>query len=481
MPASILDAAGALVADALDALVGRASSHLLGGQADLAEARVGILVPPGRGFVASLVGTWTAGGVAVPLALSHPTAELDYVLRDAGVTTIVADPALVDRVAVTAAAMDARVVAPSEFDADVAVGPTPVVAPDRRALMLYTSGTTGRAKGVVTTHANLDAQVRSLIEAWRWTGRDRTLLVLPLHHVHGLINVVCSALRAGATCEMPPRFDPLQTWDRLASGEITVFTAVPTIYHHLIQHWEAEPDRQAGRSAGAGRARLMMSGSAALPRATLDRWRAITGHTLLERYGMTEIGMALANPLDGERRPGCVGQPLPGVSVRVVDDRGEPAGEGQAGEVEVKGPTVFREYWQRAEATADAFRDGWFRTGDTAVVERGAYRLLGRTNVDILKTGGFKVSALEVEDALREHPAIQDCAVVGIGDVEWGQRVCAAVELRSGAELPAEAFKAWLADRLAPYKHPRTVRTVDALPRNAMGKVIKPEVAGWFP
>jgi malonyl-CoA/methylmalonyl-CoA synthetase len=141
---------------------------------------------------------------------------------------------------------------------------------------------------------------------------------------------------------------------------------------------------------------------------------------------------------------------------------------------------VFREYWQRPDASAAAFRDGWFRTGDTALIEHGAYRLLGRTSVDVLKTGGFKVSALEIEDALREHPAIRDCAVVGVEDVEWGQRVCAAVELETGAELPAEAFKAWLAERLAPYKHPRAVRTVEALPRNAMGKVIKPDVAGWF-
>src|SRR5690606_9800180 len=174
------------------------------------------------------------------------------------------------------------------------------------------------------------------------------------------------------------------------------------------------PAERERRSAGVRRVRLMMSGSAALPVRTLERWREITGHTLLERYGMTEIGMALSNPLRGERRPGCVGAPLPGVDVRIVDEAGTPVAQGVPGELEVRGPCVFLEYWQRPEETAAAFRDGWFRTGDVAVVEQGAYRLLGRTSVDIIKTGGFKVSALEIEEVLRLHPAIQECAVVGV-------------------------------------------------------------------
>jgi malonyl-CoA/methylmalonyl-CoA synthetase len=206
----------------------------------------------------------------------------------------------------------------------------------------------------------------------------------------------------------------------------------------------------------------MMSGSAALPRQTLDRWREITGHTLLERYGMTELGMALSNPLHGERRPGFVGTPLPHVDVRLVDD-----------EVEVRGPGVFLEYWRRPEETAAAFHDGWFKTGDVAAIEDGAYRLLGRRNVDIIKSGGYKVSALEVEDALRMHPAIVDCAVSGIEDAEWGERVEATVELAEGASLSLEELRTWSAPRLAAYKIPRALRVVDALPRNAMGKVLK--------
>ena len=224
----------------------------------------------------------------------------------------------------------------------------------------------------------------------------------------------------------------------------------------------------------------MMSGSAALPVQTLERWRAITGHTLLERYGMTEIGMALSNPLHGVRRPGYVGLPLPGVDVRLVDDSGAPVAPGREGELEIRGPAVFKEYWQRPKETADAFRDGWFRTGDVAVEDGGAYRLLGRTSVDIIKTGGFKVSALEIEAVLRDHPAVAECAVVGIEDPEWGERVSAAVELRHDRTLVLDELQRWAKERLAPYKVPRALTAVTALPRNAMGKIVKPEVKGLF-
>jgi malonyl-CoA/methylmalonyl-CoA synthetase len=224
----------------------------------------------------------------------------------------------------------------------------------------------------------------------------------------------------------------------------------------------------------------MVSGSAALPVRTLERWREISGHTLLERYGMTEFGMALSNPLHGERRPGFVGTPLPGVEVRLVDEGGTPVGSGTAGELEVRGSNVFREYWRRAEATATAFRSGWFRTGDVGVLENGAYRILGRASVDIIKTGGYKISALEVEEMLRTHPAIAECAVVGVEDVEWGERVCAAVELASGSRLTLPDLRAWAKERLAPYKVPRALAAVPALPRNALGKVVKPEVAKLF-
>jgi malonyl-CoA/methylmalonyl-CoA synthetase len=224
----------------------------------------------------------------------------------------------------------------------------------------------------------------------------------------------------------------------------------------------------------------MVSGSAALPVSTLERWRAITGDVLLERYGMTEIGMALSNPLRGDRVAGTVGTPLPGVEVRLVGEDGAVVGEGQQGEIEVRGPGVFKEYWKQPAATCAAFRDSWFRTGDLAVVEDGRYRILGRSSVDIIKTGGYKISALEIEECLRQHPAVADCAVVGLADAEWGQRVAAAVALHPGATAAPEALQAWARERLAPYKVPREVRLVGALPRNAMGKVFKPDVARLF-
>jgi malonyl-CoA/methylmalonyl-CoA synthetase len=442
---------------------------------------VAFLVPPTFAYAAVQRGVWRAGGVAVPLAISHPPAELDYVIRDAAATVVVAHPSFEAVAAPLAQSAGARFVT---TDAALAAPPLPQtshIGSPRRAMIVYTSGTTGRPKGAVSTHANIGAQIASLVSAWGWSPRDHLLLVLPLHHVHGIINGLGSALAVRATCEMLPQFDAERVWDRLASGDITVFTAVPTIYNRLIASWDAaSPDVQQARAAGARRLRLMMSGSAALPVQTLERWRAITGHTLLERYGMTEIGMALSNPLDGERRPGYVGQPLPGVEVRLVDEHGRPPADGGPGELEVRGPAVFLEYWQRPDETKAAFRDGWFRTGDMAVLEDGAYRLLGRTSVDIIKTGGFKVSALEIEEVLRTHPAIAECAVVGVHDRDWGERVSAAVELRAGAVLSLDELQTWAKPLLAPYKIPRALATVTALPRNAMGKVVKPEVTTLF-
>ncbi len=455
--------------------------------ADLNGMRVAFFVPPGVEWVGLLLGIWRAGGVAVPLALSHPVPELDYVIQDSQAATVVADPASVEGLEPIARRVGARFVttaaltAPSGAEASERTGGDPFVGPERRALILYTSGTTGRPKGAVSTHANITAQIAALIQAWGWSPADRTLLVLPLHHVHGIINVIGCALWAGAACEVPPRFDAEDTWSRLGSGEITVFTAVPTIYHRLIMAFDAAPEStRRGRTAGCRRVRLMMSGSAALPVSTLERWRDITGHVLLERYGMTEIGMALANPLAGERRPGRVGGPLPGVKVRLVDSAGRAVAAGTMGEIEVRGPGVFAEYWRLPDATRDAFRDGWFRTGDMATLDKGAYRILGRASIDIIKTGGYKVSALEIEDVLRRHPAVADCAVVAVADADWGERVCAAIELAPGATLGPEELRAWAKGQLAPYKIPKTIQPVPALPRNAMGKVLKPEVAALF-
>lgn len=477
---AIRDAAGTHPYDRLLDASARVAAGLLAGRHDLEEARVAFLVSPGFDWVAVLWGIWRAGGIAVPLALSHPLPELEYALRDAETGIVVADPAATALLGPLAAELGVRFATTAQL---LSTPPQslPRIAERRRALMVYTSGTTGNPKGVVTTHANLHAQITALIEAWGWTRDDRILLVLPLHHVHGIVNVVLCALWAGAECEMLPRFDAEAVWARIASGRLTLFMAVPTIYRRLIAAWEAAPpERRHAWSAGCRSMRVMISGSAALPVATLEAWRRISGHTLLERYGMTELGMALSNPLAGERRPGYVGRPLPGVEVRLVDEAGTPVGPDAPGEIEVRGPGVFLEYWRQPDATRTAFHDDWFRTGDTAVLEQGAYRILGRSSVDIIKTGGFKVSALEIEEELRGHPAVAECAVVAVADPDWGERICVAVELVPAAALDLGELQTWARQRLAPYKVPRELRCVTALPRNAMGKVVKPDVAKLF-
>lgn len=455
---------------------------LLAGNADLGEARVAFLVPPGFPYLAVQWGVWRAGGVAVPLAVSHPPPELEYAILDADASTVVVHPSLAPSVRSLLDRVPIRYLTTTEALAHTSTLPLPAVDESRRAMIVYTSGSTGRAKGVVTTHGNIRSQVESLIEAWKWQAEDHILQILPLHHVHGIINVVTCAMWAGARCQMMPKFDPVEVWRRIARGDLTVFMAVPTIYRLLIAGWEqASVGERRAMSAGCRRMRLMISGSAALPVGTLARWKEISGHVLLERYGMTEIGMALSNPLDGERIAGTVGTPLPGVDVRLADETGEAiTREGIPGEIRVRGPTVFLEYWRRPEATAQAFEDGWFRTGDMAVLEGGRYRILGRTSVDIIKTGGFKVSALEIEEVLRAHPAIGECAVVGIEDPEWGERVCVAVEPRNDIELTLDALQEWARERLAPYKVPRRLRCVRSLPRNALGKVTKPDVCKLF-
>jgi malonyl-CoA/methylmalonyl-CoA synthetase len=469
----------------LDASSG-AAAGLLGAAPDLGERRVAMLCRPGIGYVRTEWAIWRAGGVVVPLSAAQPAPEWEYVLADSGATIVVADEAFVPALAPIAARLGSRMIPTGELDG-TGRAHVPEVGRSRRAMILYTSGTTSRPKGVVTTHANIEAQVTTLVSAWGWSPADRILQVLPLNHVHGIVNVLTCALWSGAVCEMLPGFDVGAVWRRLRDGGVTLFMAVPTIYAKLIAGWEqaSEAERRA-MSAGASGLRLMVSGSAALPESVLARWRSITGHTLLERYGMTEIGMALSNPLDGERRAGSVGLPLPGVEVRLVNEEGRDVERGTSGEIEVSGPSVFLEYWNRPDATRRAFRDldapgsssshRWFRTGDVAIVEQGRYRILGRSSIDIIKTGGYKVSALEIEEVLRAHDDIRDCAVVGIEDVEWGERVAAAIVMQPGRTLDRTAMQAWLRERLAKYKVPTRFMAVSELPRNAMGKVTKARV-----
>ncbi len=459
---------------------GQIATQLLDGADDLQEQRVAFLIPSGFEYVAAQWGIWRAGGIAVPLCTSHPRPELEYVMLNAGASMVVAHPSFEAIVRPIAADHQLRFIL-TDDPLPSAIAPLPTVDPARRALILYTSGTTGKPKGVVTTHQTIQAQVTSLVEAWEWTGGDRILHVLPLHHIHGIINVLTCALSVGAECHMLTKFDAETVWNCVGEGDLTLFMAVPTIYSKLITAWEkAPPERQQHLSKACESLRLMVSGSAALPVQVLEQWKTISGHFLLERYGMTEIGMALSNPLHGQRREGFVGKPLPQVEVRLVDEQGMPVPIGTPGEIQVKGPSVFLEYWQNPQATAKAFQEDWFCTGDFAVVEQDDYRILGRISVDIIKTGGYKVSALEIEEVLRTHPDIQECAVVGVSDPEWGERVCAALVLKSDSDLSLESFRSWAKEYLAVYKVPTRILTLEELPRNAMGKVTKPAVVALF-
>ncbi|MEH2264074.1 acyl-CoA synthetase [Nostoc sp.] len=470
------------------------ATNILQNAEDLQEERVAFLIPPGFEYVATQWGIWRAGGIAVPLCVSHPRPELEYVITDSGASIIVAHPNFESILrslppqASLAEEHNLRFILTSET-LPSHIARLPEVDITRRALILYTSGTTGKPKGVVTTHQNIQAQVTSLTTAWEWTSddspaetlRERILHILPLHHIHGIINVLTCALWAGAECHILSKFDAETVWNRICDGDLTLFMAVPTIYVKLIAAWEtASRERQKSMSEGCAKMRLMVSGSAALPVQVLEKWQSISSHFLLERYGMTEIGMALSNPLHGERLSGYVGKPLPEVEVRLVDENGHLVPGGTPGEIQVRGPGVFLEYWQNPQATAKAFQDGWFCTGDTAVVEDENYRILGRMSVDIIKTGGYKVSALEIEEVLRSHPDIQECAVVGVADIEWGERVCAALVLQGSQPLTLESFRSWAKERLAVYKVPTQILIVEELPRNAMGKVTKPTVIELF-
>jgi malonyl-CoA/methylmalonyl-CoA synthetase len=452
----------------------RGAARLLGRLSDLDQARVAFMVEPSYRYVRIQWSIWRAGGVAVPLCLTHPAPELEYVLDTTRPLIVVSSPRFEDLLRPLAEGRDIELLLVDEVDGEAVK--LPMVEASRRAMILFTSGTTGRAKGVVTTHANIEAQIRSLVEAWEWSIEDRILLTLPLHHIHGIVNVIGCALWSGARCDMLPGFDAAEVLARLAGGDLSLYMAVPTIYHRLIALLDeaSEEERERVRE-GSGRLRLMVSGSAALPIPVLERWRELSGHTLLERYGMTEIGMGLSNPYRGIRVPGSVGTPLSGVEVRLVDEETGPVADGEPGEIQVRGPTVFLEYWDRPEDTTSAFTDdGWFRTGDTAVFESGRYRILGRSSVDILKSGGEKISALEVEEVLLRHEAISEAAVVGLDDDEWGQRVVAVVVASQPVE--PEDLRQWARALLAPHKVPKEFHFIDALPRNPLGKTVKPEV-----
>ena len=479
---------------------GKVAGYLLNGADDLDEARVTFMIRPGFRYVATQWGIWRAGGIAVPLCISHPAPELEYVIRDSVASVVVADREFVPRLAPIARALGLRLVTSAEL-AEGSAAVLPQIGASRRAMVLYTSGTTSRPKGVVSTHAGIQSQIVSLVSAWGWTPDDHILNTLPLHHTHGVINALLCALWVGAKCELRTSFDADEVWARLTAGPLTLFMGVPTMYRALVAAWQsASPEKRKEMSVGSSRLRLMVSGSDALPVETFEAWRAITGHDLLERYGMTETGMALSNPLYGKRLPGYVGAPLPGVEVRLVNldleavkesgehIHGKPTSPGQPGEIQVRGPGVSREYWRNPDATASALADdGWFCTGDVASVDDRTYRIWGRASQDLVISGGENVSAKEVERVLGTHPDIVDHAVVGVPHHFWGEAVSAALVLREGSDWdrldPAslrQSVREWAKERLADYKVPQNLISCKDLPRNAMGKLIKPEIARLF-
>jgi malonyl-CoA/methylmalonyl-CoA synthetase len=457
------------------------AAGLLDGSTDLGEKRVGFLIPASFEYVAVQWGIWRAGGIAVPLSRSAADPELEHVITDAQVDRIIVSEDYLAKLTPLCDRLSMPLLTVDQMSSPESV-PLPEPDAQRRAMILYTSGTTSKPKGVVSTHANIQAQITTLVEAWGWQQDDSIPLFLPLHHIHGIVNVLSCALWSGARVDCFDSFDTSAVLERVAAKEYSVFMAVPTIYVKLIRSLEAADEADRARyTDGFAPMRLMVSGSAALPASVHEQWTGLTGQKLLERYGMTEIGMAISNPLEGERRPGAVGMALPGVTVRLISEAGELIeGEDEPGEIQVRGPAVFSEYWNKPDVTKESFVDGWFRTGDMAVLENGYYRIMGRLSVDIIKSGGYKLSALEIEDTLRTHPAIRECAVVGLPDDTWGEVVAVAIVAREGEHIELPDLKEWATERMSAYKIPKSLLLLEDLPRNAMGKVTKPAIQDLF-
>ena len=462
------------------------SGILLNNTPDLNQARVAFMVPPGIDYVKTLWAIWIAGGVAVPLCITHPLPSLEYVLDDTQSSILVISQEFKEVLAPYLQTSNISVIVIEEINNQQIAYPIllPPIEKQRNALILYTSGTTNKPKGVVTTHINIEAQISTLINAWEWSSNDRITCVLPLHHVHGIINVVGCSLWAGATCYFTTGFSPKLIFDLIEQGKLNVFMAVPTIYYKLIAYVETlAMNEQNSLRESMKKFRLMVCGSAALPVSVMDKWVQISGHKLLERYGMTELGMAISNPYHGDRKAGYVGIPLPGVQIKLADENFVQVEDQMPGEILVKGANVFKEYWQRPEATQATFtNDGWFKTGDIAVIENGYYRIMGRQSVDIIKSGGYKISALEIEEVLRTNEMILDCAVVGIDDDEWGELIVAAIVLKPEfiKEFNDKKVSDWIVNYIASYKKPRRYLILNDLPRNAMGKVVKNDIKKLF-
>jgi malonyl-CoA/methylmalonyl-CoA synthetase len=421
----------------------------------------------------AVIGTVAAVCAGVPLVPVNPQlgrSELEHVLSDSRPDVILGaagedlpeleHPLQRLTVDVTARAPDAVPVGAGDEDP---------------ALIIYTSGTTGRPKGAIISRRAIAANLDALADAWEWTDRDVLAHSLPLFHVHGLVVGTFGPLRLGGQLRHLGRFDPAVTAAALRGGATMLF-GVPTMYHRLGRDAEQDPAIAEGLAA----ARLLVSGSAPLPSPEFERIRRLTGQRIVERYGLTETLMNTAVRADGERRPGYVGRPLPGIDLRLVDDDGgdlDVSDDETFGEVLVRGPNLFSGYLNRPDATAEAMRDGWFHTGDLATRSPDGYlRIVGRRSTDLIKTGGYKVGAGEIEVALLEHPAVLEVAVTGEPDPDLGERIIAWV-VPDGDALDERVLIDHVAAELAPHKRPREIRFLHELPRNAMGKVVKARLA----
>jgi len=457
-PAIRTDATGWVTGEELEARSAE-SAALLAGIGVQPGDRVLMSAAASLDLVAFHVGALRLGAVVVPANTAYLEAELGHLVTDADPVAVVLDRAERAAWARRAATGALAVVEIGEDHRPVVTTggrrPVPVeldvTGPDDPALICYTSGTTGRPKGALLTHGNLLASAEALRLAWRWSRDDRLVLALPLFHLHGLGVGLHGTLLVGASMVLLPRFEPDLVLDAAREHGATLFFGVPTMYARLAD---------SPRLAELAPLRLCVSGSAPLPPVVFERIAAGGGQRVLERYGMTETVMNVSNPYDGERRPGTVGLPLPGVDLRLAEADGE---------IQVRGPNVFPGYWRNPAATAESFADGWFRTGDIGEFDADGYlRIVGRSR-ELIITGGYNVYPREVEDALLTHPAVADAAAVGMPDDEWGEVVTAFVV--PGAPVTETELLDHCRARLAAYKRPRIVHLVDALPRNALGKV----------
>lgn len=447
--------------------------------------RVALQLPKGMEFIFFHLAALSLGAVTLPLNTAYAPEEIAYFLSDSESSLFITDRQRFARVhKELARAAGTRTfllddASPDGFGplakelAGVEGAQDPRDYPARGddvAMICYTSGTTGKPKGAMITHRNLVSNLLALQEVWRWTERDVLLHVLPLFHVHGLAVALHGGLCAGSTIIMHARFDPERVWAAIEKEKCTMFMAVPTIYHRLLNAWEAaKPDLRSMR--------VFISGSAPLPENLFAQFEDATGFRLLERYGMTEAQMIASNPFDPARRiPKSAGYPLPGVQIRVVSPSGQDVPPGEVGEVWVKGDNVFAGYWRNSEKTRESFVEGWFRTGDLGrqdPADQLRLYLVGRAK-ELIISGGYNVYPREVESVLEQHRAVREAAVFGVPDEDLGEKVTAVVTLQKGApEVPSGELISFCRQRLAGYKCPKEIFHLEELPRNAMGKIQK--------